>query len=241
MVEPTNCHDIADLLAEVATGAASGPDRARVLSHLTGCEDCRRELAELTKVADEVLRVAPEHQPPAGFESAVLARIAASADQPGPEQPASIEPKRRLWRPLAMAAAAVTIALAASGTVWQVTSGDRELAASYRDTLNVAHGQYFTAAPVLDSSGAQVGHVFAYQGEPSWVFAVLGQAPEPGTYDVVITTDDSTDTVAVCEAETTCSIGTTVNTDINQIDRVQLIAPGGTTLTATLTSWPTPQ
>src|ERR1700754_3357233 len=92
MVDPTRCGEFADALAEVATGAASGPDRARVLAHLADCADCRRELDELTRVADEVLLVAPEHDPPAGFEGAVLARIAAltaESGTPGSEAPAA--------------------------------------------------------------------------------------------------------------------------------------------------------
>ena len=238
MVEPGGHRDIADVLAEVATGAASGPDRALVLSHLVGCEACRRELAELTKVADEVLLVAPEQQPPAGFESGVLARIAGSA---GSVRPVA-RVRRRVWRTVAAVAAAVAIGLGATGAVWQATSDDRDLAARYRETLDVAHGQYFTAAPVLDAGGTQVGHVFLYQGEPSWVFVVLDRAPEPGAYDVAITTADGTDTVATCHAETTgCGVGATVDTDIDRIHQVRLVAPSGTVLAATIASWRPPR
>lgn len=246
MVEPSSSHDIADTLAEIATGAASGPDRARVLSHLTGCEDCRRELAELTKVADEVLLVAPEHEPPAGFESAVLARIAAEGHRSPAitEPPAVVVPsrRRRVLRSLAMAAAAVVIAAGAAGAVWQTTADDRELAAGYRETLDVAHGRAFTAAPLLDSAGVQVGHVFVYEGEPSWVFTVLGRAPEPGRYDIVVATDTWTETVASCRAETVnCGAGATIDADLDQIDYVRLTSPGGVTLTATLAAWPAPR
>ncbi|MPZ83636.1 MAG: hypothetical protein GEV28_25890 [Actinophytocola sp.] len=246
MVEPNSSHDIADTLAEIATGAASGPDRARALSHLTGCEDCRRELAELTKVADEVLLVAPEHEPPAGFESAVLARIASEGhrSQTTTVPPAVVVPsrRRRVLRSLAMAAAAVVIAAGAAGAVWQATADDRELAAGYRETLDIANGREFTAAPLLDSAGVQVGHVFVYEGEPSWVFTVLGRAPEPGPYDVVVATDTWTRRVASCRAETAnCGAGATIDANIDQINYIQLTSPSGVTLTATLTSWPSPQ
>lgn len=238
MVESSGHRDIADLLAEVATGAASGPDRARVLSHLVDCEACRRELAELTKVADEVLLVAPERQPQAGFENGVLARIAESAEAVRPV----VSIRRRVWRSVAAVAAAVAVGLAATGAVWQATSDDRELAARYRETLDIANGKYFTAAPVLDAGGTQVGHVFLYQGEPSWVFTVLDRAPKPGSYDVAITTAGGTDTVATCSAETTsCGVGATVDTDIDRIHQVRLVEPGGTVLTATLKSWPAPR
>ncbi|NEE04468.1 anti-sigma factor family protein [Phytoactinopolyspora halotolerans] len=252
MAERMSCATVADTLAEVATGAASGPDRARVLSHLAGCEKCRRELDELTRVADEVLLVAPEHEPPAGFESAVLARIAEQADRPEDDQapasasaptqvphplPAERRGLRRAFRPLALAAAAVVIALGSAGVVWQATSDERDIAASYRDTLEIANGQYFAAAPLLDPAGNQVGHVFLYQGEPAWVFAVLGQAAQPGVYDVVVATDDARHAAGTCDAENgDCGAGATVDADIRDIRYVQLVAEDGPTFTASLSS-----
>ncbi|TDD64463.1 hypothetical protein E1262_28270 [Jiangella aurantiaca] len=259
MVDPTRCGEVADALAEVATGAASGPDRARVLAHLADCPDCRRELDELTRVADEVLLVAPEHDPPAGFEGAVLARIAALSAQ-GPSSGAAAPPpppdpgalplppaeggpdavvtplrSRRWRRALPYAAAAVIAGLGGAGVVWQATSDDRDLAAGYRETLDVANGRYFHAAPIVDDGGEQVGHVFLYQGEPSWVFTVLDDTVEQGTYDVSVVTEDGTETVAECEVDQTGGgAGGTIDADIYQIERVDLVGPGGTTLAAVL-------
>jgi hypothetical protein len=222
---------LSDALAEVATGAASGADRARVLRQVGGCADCREELASLSAVADDVLLIAPERQPAAGFESAVLDRIAALE----PAKPAR-RPKRRrrVYRALAAATAAVLIAAGAALGVWWATAPDRELAASYRETLGVADGRYFTAAPVVDAGGIQVGHVFAYQGDPSWVFAVLDGAPEDGTWDVVAVTDEGTDAIATCEVvDASCGAGATIDADIYDLHEVELVAPDGTALTAT--------
>lgn len=255
MVDPTRCGDIADALAEVATGAASGPDRARVLAHLADCPDCRRELEELTRVADEVLLVAPEHDPPAGFEGAVLARIAALTSEspatpppvppppPPPADPAQSEPDAvvtplrpsRWRRVLPYAAAAAVAGLAGAGVVWQATSEERDLAASYRDTLDVANGRYFHAAPIVDDGGAQVGHVFLYQGEPSWVFTVLDDTVEPGDYEIVVTTEEWSEPVADCEVDRTGGgAGATVDADIYQIEQVELVGSDGTTFAADL-------
>ncbi|PSL08278.1 hypothetical protein CLV30_101249 [Haloactinopolyspora alba] len=250
--DPNRCAELAESLAEVATGAASGPDRARVLDHLSECDDCRAELERLSRVADEVLLLAPSHEPPAGFESAVLERIAGS-DDAGPEGTgpddgsgagsddghAGGEPAdgtRRHWvRGLVLAAAAAVIGLAGAGIVWQTTSDERELAEGYRKTLDIADGQYFSAAPVRDASGEQVGHVFLYQGEPSWVFAVLGDAPAPGVYDVRVATDDWTGDVASCDVEAkTGGAGGTINADIYQVREVRLVAPDTPPLIATL-------
>ncbi|RIQ36727.1 anti-sigma factor family protein [Jiangella rhizosphaerae] len=251
MVDPNRCGEVADALAEVATGAASGPDRARVLAHLADCPDCRRELDELTRVADEVLLVAPEHDPPAGFEGAVLARIAALASEspavpppsPPPAPATDAEPDavvtplrpRRRRRALPYAAAAAIAALGGAGVVWQATSDDRDLAAGYRETLDVANGRYFHAAPIVDDNGEQVGHVFLYQGEPSWVFTVLDDTVDPGTYDVSVVTEDGTQPLAECEVDRTGGgAGSTVDADIYQIERIDLVGPGGTTLAADL-------
>ncbi|THV24566.1 hypothetical protein [Glycomyces paridis] len=239
MTEPTRCDGYREGLAEVATGAASGPDRARTLAHLAGCEDCRRELDALARVADEVLLVAPQHQPPAGFESAVLDRIRVEDGSRNPRRAKRKAPagrRHRVLRPLAAVAAALVIAVAAAGTVWTATAQDRETADRYERTLAVADGRYFTAAPVLDG-GVQVGHVFLYQGEPSWVFAVLGEAA-PGTYDLVVSTGEWTATVGSCEvAETSCGTGATVAADIGDITEVRLVGSDGTVLTAALPGW----
>ncbi|PZF82075.1 anti-sigma factor family protein [Jiangella anatolica] len=256
MVDPTRCGDIADALAEVATGAASGPDRARVLAHLAECPDCRRELEELTRIADEVLLVAPEHDPPAGFEGAVLARIAALADERPPADPSAGPPagppaedepdavvtplRPRRWRrvlPYAVAAVIAGIAgVIGAGVVWQATSDDRDLAAGYRETLEIANGRYFDAAPIVDDAGEQVGHVFLYQGDPAWVFTVLGATAEPGTYEVTVTTEDGS-TEQLAENEVGPSGGESggrVDTRIHDIERIDLVGPGGVTYTAHL-------
>lgn len=235
MAEPTSrCDDLKDMLAEVATGAASGPDRAHLLRHLNGCVNCQRELAELSQVADEILRIAPEREPPAGFESAVLARITNAS---GDTQPATATamPRRRFARLFAYAAAVVIAAALAAGGVWQATKADRELASAHRETLAVADGRYFRAADLGDAEGASVGTVFLYEGTPSWLFVVVRHAPRPGPYDVIVTGGRSRTVVTTCRVDGgTCSAGATVDVGISKIDDVSLVAPDGTTLDADL-------
>jgi len=66
------CDETRALASELALGIADGAERAEALDHLAGCADCRRAVAELTEVTDELLLIAPEHEPPVGFESRVL-------------------------------------------------------------------------------------------------------------------------------------------------------------------------
>lgn len=226
MDELTECAELSELLAEVATGGASGPDRARVLRHVNICDACWTELTVLTQVADEVLRIAPEHEPPAGFESAVLARISA-ADDPEPEAA-----KRPLVRRLGYVLAAVLAGLGGAGLVWQATSTDRDLAASYRETLDVADGQYFSASDLEDSSGDSAGTVFFYEGSPSWLFAIVRDAPA-GTYDIVVSVDEVPTTIGQCEVEVrTCSFGSAIDAHVFDIDEVWLESSDGTILRA---------
>lgn len=271
MPEPISCAEIADALAEVATGAATGPMRARVLSHVMTCESCRKELDELSRAADQVLLIAPEHEPPAGFESAVLDRIADELIAPsmsgrvpvpgaplvsahegqadgspahgsgrpnddanaGPVSPAR---SRRWVRPVLLAAVAAAIGLTGAGVVWQAGESDRELAAAYERTLDVANGQYFSAAPLTGADGEQVGHVFLYQGDPAWVFAVLDEDVAANSYEVVVTTRDGDVTVGTCVTGSGgCGAGGTVDADISAIARVTLVSPvDGIVATATL-------
>lgn len=228
MDDRTECAELADLLAEVATRAASGPDRARVLRHLNVCDDCRNELDELTRVADEVLLITPEHESPAGFEGAVLDRISALASPAPPVQPR--RRRDRFVRPILYAAAAGVFAVAGAGVAWQATSDDRQLAESFQNTLEVADGRYFSALDLLRPDGTSAGTAFFYDGSPSWLFVTVRDAPA-GTYDVVLTTDGRSTTVATCTVETdTCSVGVTVVDGTYPVDEVTLRSPDGITL-----------
>lgn len=225
MDDRTECSELADLLAEVATGAASGPDRARVLRHLSSCQDCRRELDELTRVADEVLLTAPEHDPPTGFESDVLDRIFAATRPPEPAHR-----RLRSLRPVAYAAAAVILVIIGAGVVWQATEDDRELAASFQNTLDVAGGRYFSAVDLVRPDGTSAGTAFLYDGEPSWLFVVVRDAPA-GAYDVIVTAQNRSTTVATCTVDNgTCSAGVTLDAATFPIDDIVVSATNGATL-----------
>lgn len=228
MTDRAECAELADLLAEVATGAASGTDRARVLRHLNDCDDCRQELDELTRVADEVLLIAPEREPPAGFENAVLERI---ADLTPATEPAKARPPRSRRLILYAAAASVLVLGGAGGgaeIAWHASSSARELAASYQETLDIAGGSYFSAAHLVGPDGTSAGTVFFYKGTPSWLFVVVQDAPD-GSYDVMVTTAGQPEKVATCTVtDGSCSVGVTL--DAYPTGGVHLTSPNGVTL-----------
>ena len=225
MVEPLGCEEIRDLLPEVAAGVADGNARAVALAHSVRCADCRRELDEITAVMDALVLLAPEREPSAGFESAVLTALA----------PAPLRRVRR--RAVALAVAAAILVAAVSGAVvWRQTGDDRQLARQYRDTLAVAGGRYLVAADVktVGVGDRSAGHVFAYQGAPSWVFVDIDSAPSSGRYWVqLITTDQRKINIGYCNVTAgKGSWGATVPVAIHDIGRVQLSRAGTTSMSA---------
>jgi hypothetical protein len=194
MSEPLSCAEAQDLAAEVALGIADARDRARLMTHVATCAGCRRLLMDVSETVDAVVVLAPEQQPPPGFESRVLSRL---HGQPGDHAPGRIaagpragRPPRTIRRVMLGAAALVLAAVLAGAAVYWVDKPDRELASSVRRTLAIAHGQYFTAFPLLDAAGTTSGSLFAYQGQPAWVFLTVEPPPPPGRYTVEITDRD---------------------------------------------------
>nr|MDQ3641745.1 hypothetical protein [Actinomycetota bacterium] len=70
------CAQLEDVAAELALGTVAGAERAAALDHLAGCASCRNLVDQLARAADSLLLLAPEAEPPPGFESRVLSRIA---------------------------------------------------------------------------------------------------------------------------------------------------------------------
>jgi hypothetical protein len=178
-----DCEQLRDLAPELALGIADGEDRARALEHLAGCPGCRAHLERISALADELLLCAPAAEPPAGFEERVTA--------PGAEATRSRRPS---WRRFAIPAlAAAGAAAAAAAIVWSALGDDRKLADSYRETLAVANGEYFSAAPLEGPGGVRLGYVYGYEGHGraySWVFAIVNDGVRDGDYDLVVVTGD---------------------------------------------------
>jgi hypothetical protein len=194
------CDQVRELAPELALGIAAGEERDAALRHLTGCRACRQLVSELSAVGDELLLLAPAHEPPAGFESRVLAatgmaprrrrrprwvpqwisRWVARARRP--------IPRARRWA--LVAAAGVLVAALGAGSVLAATASDRRLADGYRAVLSAGQGSFFTAAPLRGSQG-RVGTVYGYQGRPSWVMVTLQPSiRERGRFQVGVVTRD---------------------------------------------------
>jgi len=213
------CDELRQLVPELALGVAPGDVRARALAHVASCPRCRAVLERAATTADDLLLLAPEHEPPPGFDSGVLRAMQA--------------PRRRRRTTAFLAAAAVLVtALGTAGATWLVGSGDRDVAAQYRHTLDVGDGSTLQAAYLQTDTGVEAGHVFAYQGDPSWVFMTVNGAPS-GYYRVRLVTDDGrVHELGWCTVQHgTASWGTAVDVPIRTLDHVEM-SRGDTVLTA---------
>jgi hypothetical protein len=218
------CEHTRDLAAELALGIADGADRARALRHLAECPECRRTVEELSAVADELLLLAPAHEPPAGFESRVLARMAV----PRPRRRG-----RRLLVPLAAAAAAAAVA---AGIVVGATSDDRRLADQYRATLAAANGSYFEAARLRDAGQRPSGLVYGYRGRPSWIYVSVYADRRSTRYRVELALRSGRRMAlpAFRLDPETGSAGQAIPVDLEEVVGVRLVGAGREVLTATL-------
>src|ERR687898_477632 len=71
------CVEVRELAPELALGTAGGPERAEALQHASECGPCLALIGELSEAADALPLLAPEAEPPPGFEERVLAALKA--------------------------------------------------------------------------------------------------------------------------------------------------------------------
>jgi hypothetical protein len=158
---------------------------------LASCPACRDRVDAMAHVADQLLLAAPEEEPPIGFESKVLDRVAAER-QPAPTP----IHRRRRWAvaALAVAAAAVLFAAALAGIARGVTderNGHRGVEAAMvsfgqgewicRVTAFAGHGTQPTELVIRLTEPAQTDAIwYTVQAEPA-----NGGAPVPiGTIQI---------------------------------------------------------
>lgn len=73
------CERVDELADDLVLGHLDEPQRGRLLAHVERCPACRARVDGLADLVDRMLVLAPEHEPPAGFEARVLARIGAAS------------------------------------------------------------------------------------------------------------------------------------------------------------------
>lgn len=79
------CAELADVAAELALGVLTGRERAVAVAHLDRCDGCREYVRQLMATGEQLVELLPSAEPPAGFETRVLARLGLPA--PAKEEP----------------------------------------------------------------------------------------------------------------------------------------------------------
>jgi len=211
------CEQTRSLASELALGIADGAERAQALDHLAGCAECRRVVAELSEVTDELLLRAPEREPPVGFESRVLARL-----QP---PPAAVKRRRRRRRALLVLATGAVTAALVTVVVLGATGDDRRLAGQYREALAAAHGTSFEAARLYAPGGLPAGVVYAYRGSPSWIFVYLYRVHRSTRYrsELAMTSGRQVPVRSLRIDPATGSGGQSIGVDLSDVASVRLV------------------
>ena len=217
-----SCEHTRALAADLALGIADGADRAEALRHLAGCAECRRAVEELSELADELLLLAPEHEPPIGFESRVLARLRPS---PLPRRGACLAGGRAL----------VVLAPAAPPprSPWARAGRDPRRRSARGPALP---GHARRGARQLFRGGAPDGHparsragiVYAYRGTPSWIFVYLDRAHRSTAYrvELAMTSGKRVPLPSFRLDPATGSAGEAIPVDVHRVAAVRLV--GGT-------------
>jgi hypothetical protein len=186
-------------------------------------------VAELSEVTDELLMLAPEHEPPVGFESRVLARL-----EPGPAEPAAAPapsaarvPRRRWRRRFTAVLAPVAAAALTAVLVLNLTSDDRRLADQYRSTLAEANGQYFEATQLYAPAHVPAGVAYGYRGKPSWVFVTVKPPFRSTDYDaeLALKSGRRLPLTSLRIDPKTGSGGQAIPVDLRKVASVRLIGP----------------
>jgi hypothetical protein len=164
------CVDIEGSLAELTLGILPGDERSIVLAHLDGCKRCQAEVERLTLTADTLLQLAPEVEPPVGFEVRLFERLGV---EPEPEVNVA---RRRISGTLdrlsnrgraLVAAAAVALGVALGfGGGWVANPGPSLASPAY------GHSGAATTANLLSDDHA-VGTVSTFAGTPGWMLMTV--------------------------------------------------------------------
>lgn len=172
---PAACAAVDDDLAELALGTLTGKAREAALAHLDACPRCSAEVDEMSASADQLVYLAPDTEPPVGFEARVFERLGLLR----PASPPRSWPFRFPRRVLAIAAAVLLVVAFGVGAV---------VGRSTKPTGAVASPPIELSS--LVSAGKTMGQVYVYAGNPTWLFMVIDSSDWQGTLRCEVVQDD---------------------------------------------------
>jgi hypothetical protein len=185
-----SCGEFGGVAAELALGVLTGRERAQAVAHLDQCDSCREHVRQLSLTGEEMLGLVPSREPPAGFESRVMARLGLAEPAPamapsagGSGSKSDKSPVRWSRRMLTMAAVALAVVAcglggwALRGVTGSTSGGGSTAQAPLRE------------ATLTSATDQNEGKVYLYDGSPRWLY--MG-----------VDTHDTSDKTVICQLET---------------------------------------
>jgi hypothetical protein len=171
-VSALSCAEVQELAPELALGILGGAERAEVVLHVNGCARCQAHVAELTEAADAIPLLAPEAEPPIGFETRVLRRL----------DEGERRTRRRWIAAIAVAAAFAVIVSITAVRVIESSDNSTPLAANVPTTVGPA-----PVAVVMRGGAADVDGGWAYVSAHHGVAVSVDYGIPSGAYSVTVT------------------------------------------------------
>lgn len=162
------CEQVGERVEELALGEVAEPERSSLLAHVAACGNCRRQLDGVLALTDSLLALAPAMEPPAGFESRVLARLGAAGARPGVD----VTPDRSRRRHLMVAAAILVLVAVAIGG----------FAAGRRDQPTAA-GSVAGEGRIVRADGTEAGSILLVTADRPYVLVSIDH-PRPAAGSV---------------------------------------------------------
>lgn len=169
---------------ELAIGHVDEPLRGRLLAHASSCEKCHGLLDGLGAVADRLLLLAPEVEPPPGFEVRALSRMSSSV----PPAPMIVRAARRPVPGWLAVAAALALVLVGVGIVTLTGIGDTNREAGRGTIISIDGDAIGTVRLVRGPAPHVLVQIDSPRPEPGLrhceLLAADGTWVEVGTWDV---------------------------------------------------------
>lgn len=226
------CDFVESVAAEFALGSLTGADRSIAIAHLDACDRCRALVKHLSSAADSLLLMAPEMEPPAGFEVRLLARreramsgaaspVGVSVAAPAANEiSASITPLRPRARLAVGAVAAAAVAVAGVGIGFAVAP---------RPASRPAALVSLRSAPLTDR-GATLGEVVISEGSPSWVLMTLDKPGWSGWVECQVTSGGHARNIGSFFVRNSGSWGVQMSSSGRAVTSARIIGPTGAVL-----------
>lgn len=165
---PGDGHHLGDDGTELGLGVLTGRERAQAVEHLQRCGRCRARVHRIAFASDELLRLVPGQQPPAGFSAQVTDRLRQAR-----------KPAGRSRRTRALTAAAAVVLVGSAGLAGWGLRTELEPSGPGRQggPTGPAGPAALSTAALYTPAHQAIGKVYLHSGRHTWVFTTVDLAP----------------------------------------------------------------